>query len=102
MRIRLAPSAVSDLAGIRDYYREVGEELELQFLDRLDVTMDRLRAFPRGAPPVEGFPGVRRARLRQFPYGLFYRLDDDDILILRVLHSRRQPNAALATPASAT
>jgi len=88
--IRLAPSAVSDLAGTRDYYHEISEELEVQFLDQLDVTMERLRTFPKGAPPVEGFPGVRRARVRQFPYGVFYCLDDDDILILRVLHSRRQ------------
>ncbi len=90
MRIRLAPLAASDLAGIRDYYRDISEELEFQFLDQLDVAMDRLRIFPNGAPPVEGFPGVRRARLRQFPYGMFYRLDGDDILVLRVLHSRRQ------------
>lgn len=90
MRIRLAPSAASDLAGIRDYYREISEELEFQFLDQLDVVMDRLGIFPNGAPPVEGFPGVRRARMRQFPYGMFYRLDGDGILILRVLHSRRQ------------
>lgn len=97
MRIRLAPSAVGDLAGIRDYYRDISKELEVQFLDQLDVAMERLRMFPKGAPPVEGFPGVRRARLRQFPYGMFYRLDGHDILILRVLHSRRQSPASAET-----
>ena len=39
MRIRLAPSTVGDLAGIRDYYRDISKELEVQFLDQLDVAM---------------------------------------------------------------
>lgn len=29
------------------------------------------------------------ARMRSLPYGIFYRLDGDDILILRVPHLRR-------------
>lgn len=43
--------------------------------------------FPRGAAPVDGFPDVRRARMRPLPYGMFYGLDAGDILILRVLHT---------------
>lgn len=89
MTIRLTDLAVRDLTEARDHYRAIGEGLESQLLDQLDRVVDRLITFPNGAPPVDGFPGVRRARMRQFPYGVFYRLDGDDILILRVVHTRR-------------
>lgn len=93
MTVRLTPLAVSDLGQIRAHYRDIDESVELRFLDQFDLVIDRLITFPNGAPPVDGFPGVRRARMRRFPYGVFYRLDGFDILILRVLHSRRdQPD----------
>jgi plasmid stabilization system protein ParE len=78
---------MSDPSEIRDYYRAIEVDIEGRFLDRLDRVVERLLSFPRGAPPVEGFPDIRRARMRPFPYGIFYRLDGDDILILRVLHT---------------
>lgn len=91
MTVRLTELAVSDLADAREHSLGIGDEWGLRFLDQLDLVVDRLLAFPNGAPPVDGFPGGRRARMRQFPYGVFYRLDAGDILILRVLHSRRDP-----------
>ena len=93
MRIRLTSQATDDLVEVRDHYRALDGSLEQHFLDQLDRLMSRLSLFPNGAPPVDGFPGVRRARLRAFPYGVFYRLDGDAILILRVLHSRRDTTA---------
>ena len=89
MTVRLTGLAVSDVSEIRGYYRAIDDDIERQFLDRFDLAVERLLSFPRGAPPVDGFPDVRRARMRPFPYGIFYRLDGDDILILRVLHTRR-------------
>lgn len=89
MTVRLAELAVSDLTESRDHSREIDADLEHRVLDQFDLVIDRLVAFPNGAPPVDGFLGVRRARMRQFPHGVFYRLDGDDILILRVLHTRR-------------
>ncbi|MGB4777146.1 type II toxin-antitoxin system RelE/ParE family toxin [Microbacterium sp.] len=78
-----------DLDDAREHYRTIDESLEERFLDQLDRVMQRLVTFPNGAPPVDGFAGVRRARMRQFPYGIFYAVDDEGILVLRVLHTRR-------------
>ncbi len=48
----------------------------------------------RTATP-EGFPAVlrdlRRARLRRFPYGLFYRVHPDALVVLACFHARRDP-----------
>lgn len=89
MTVRLTGLAVSDLSEICGHYRAIDDEIERRFLDRFELVVERLLSFPRGAPPVDGFPDVRRARMRPFPYGIFYRLDGDDILILRVLRTRR-------------
>lgn len=91
MRIRLTASAVVDLESARDDYSAIDPELGHRFLTDVDAAMERLETFPAGAPPVEGFADLRRARLRHFPYGIFYqRLSSGDgLLVVRVLHARR-------------
>jgi plasmid stabilization system protein ParE len=34
---------------------------------------------------------TRRARLRRFPFALYYEIEDERILILAVWHHRRDP-----------
>lgn len=91
MRIRLTARAVVDLESARDYYFAVDPELGHRFLSDLDAAMERLETFPAGAPPVEGFADLRRARLRHFPSGIFYQRSPsgDGLLVVRVLHARR-------------
>lgn len=90
MRIQLTKQAVDDLEEARDYYDPIAADLGARFLDNFDQAIARMRMFPRGAPPVEGVAGVRRARMRRFPYGVFYRLvDDSNLQVLRVLNSKR-------------
>lgn len=96
MTIRLGQHAVDDLHEATEHYAGPEPDLREQFLDDVDLTMARIETFPHGAPPVEGVPGVRRARMRRFPSGVFYRVEDDgDLLIVRVLHSQRQADLDL-------
>lgn len=83
-------NAIADLQAARDRYDEFGVDVAEPFAAALNQTVERLQMFPRSGTPVEGFEDVRRARLRGFPYGLFYRLaETDEVRIVRVLHSRR-------------
>ena len=34
---------------------------------------------------------VRRAFMRRFPYGVFYRVEEDQIIVVGVFHARRDP-----------
>lgn len=97
MTIRFTQRAVVDLEHAHDYYAEINPQLGGQFLDDLDTALDRLEMFPAGAPPVDGFDDLRRARMRRFPYGIFYRHSSvaDDVLVVRVLHTRRHHPGAL-------
>lgn len=89
MRVRLTELAAEDVALAAEHYRDIDEELGLRFLDQIDLVVGRMVTFPNGAPPVDGFAGVRRARMRRFPYGVFSRQDGETLLVLRVLHTRR-------------
>ncbi|MDQ6526815.1 type II toxin-antitoxin system RelE/ParE family toxin [Nocardioides sp. LHD-245] len=89
MRIRLSALAVADIEEAVGHYDEQTPGLGTEFLEAIDRVVERLEMFPDGAPPVDGFPGVRRARVRRFPYGMFYTVASNDVVVLRVLHARR-------------
>lgn len=95
MRVRLTPRAVADVDDAVRHYDGVAVGLGHDFIQQLDAVVERLQVFPQGAPPVEGVPGVRRARLRRFPYGLFYVVEDDELIMLRVLHARTDASGEL-------
>ena len=59
------------------------------FLLEALAAIDRIRRFPEAWHPLGD--RIRRCRLRRFPYGLIYALDQGDILILAVAHARREP-----------
>jgi plasmid stabilization system protein ParE len=93
MRLLLRSAAAADLRAARKYYDEsahgLGDELAID-LDRLFA---RLVVFPHSAPLVDGYAPVRRARLRRFPYGVFYLPGEDRIDVLRIVHAARAPGA---------
>lgn len=96
MRVPFSPHAAGDAAAALDYYAGIDPALSSQFLDDVEAAIDRIVTFPDGAPPVEGFDHLRRARMRRFPYGVFYQLTPPgDLLIVRLFHTRRHHDAAL-------
>lgn len=42
------------------------------------------------------FGEIRRLNLNRFPYGIFYRVDQEEICILAVLHGSREDQIVLA------
>lgn len=97
MTVIVRPKAADDLRTAHAYYAEIDAGLSAAFGAELDQVVDRLVMFPRSGVVVEQIGRVRRARMRRFPYGVFYRLaDPDEVRILRVLHSRRNSDVALS------
>lgn len=98
LRVILTRHAVGDVEEVYDYYADIDPELGARFVEGVDATFERMLMFPRGAPPVEGFDELRRARMSRFPYGIFYQQTrGGDLLVVRVLHSRRHQTDALDT-----
>jgi plasmid stabilization system protein ParE len=53
------------------------------------ATIDRIKDLPRSGSPHQA--SFRRAVLSRFPFSLVYRLVEDDIEIIAVMHHRRRP-----------
>ncbi|QQR99602.1 MAG: type II toxin-antitoxin system RelE/ParE family toxin [Austwickia sp.] len=99
INVVLAPAAVADVRAARDHYAEVSAELADAFVEALGRVVERLTAFPRSGTMVEGFSDLRRARMRRFPYGVFYQLSEPaEVRIVRVLHDRQDRPRGLDHP----
>jgi toxin ParE1/3/4 len=88
--VRFARPAVADVEAARDYYEAIRDDLAVEFRDELEVVLERLTTFPLSGRPVAEIRGVRRARLRRFPFSIFYSVTSEAIEVVRVLHGARQ------------
>ena len=62
----------------------------MRFLDAIERCTDLMAEFPKGGSAWDFVGrGIRRWNVAGFPYGLFYRFDGQQVVILRVLHSAR-------------
>ena len=57
----------------------------------VEQAITRIRALPGLAPEWPNRPAVRHLVLGRFPYGIAYLVGDENIIILALAHSRRQP-----------
>jgi plasmid stabilization system protein ParE len=85
----ITPEAEQDLAEAKEGYEQKREGMGEQFLLCVEAAFDHICRLPAAATEV--YPGVRRVVVRHFPYGVFYRVDSDQIAVLAVYHSSRDP-----------
>jgi hypothetical protein len=78
-----------DLAEATRWYERQHKGLGAEFLLCVEEALDRIRLLPEGYREVG--PGVRRVIVRRFPYGLYYRVDPDQIAVIALYHSKRDP-----------
>ncbi len=83
------PLAESDLDRATSWYEDQKRGLGFRFLDAADHLFNRLRDSPLQFPLVS--TDVRRALLHTFPYAVYFRVTDHVVVVLAVLHLRRDP-----------
>lgn len=89
MIIRFTPEADTELAEARQWYAHQHQDLDLEFMQCVDDALSRVVLNPLQYPIV--FKTLRRAVVRRFPFAVFYELGADEIHIVAVFHSRRDP-----------
>jgi plasmid stabilization system protein ParE len=73
------------------FYEANRPDLGREFLDELDATIQRIIANPKAWQVLDG--EIRRCRLRRFPYGVIYAIEDEIVLIVSVMHLHRNPSS---------
>jgi plasmid stabilization system protein ParE len=83
------PAAAADVEEAHRWYEARQTSLGNQFLEAVSMLIESITANPESFPVI--YRQTRRALLRRFPYALYYRIVDDQIIVVACMHGRRNP-----------
>lgn len=89
MNLLVRPAAEADLEEAFAWYEKRQQGLGTEFLDCVEEGFNKILLKPDFGFVVHQL--MRRARVRRFPYGVFYLVTDSTIVVVGVLHGRRAP-----------
>jgi plasmid stabilization system protein ParE len=89
-RLVVRPQAQAEILEARHWYDQQRAGLGEQFALEVDLTVSAVLERPLSFPVVHG--ATRRAIVRRFPYGVFFRILSDEIVILGIVHGHREPS----------
>ena len=87
-RVHFRPEAAAEVLETRDWYEQRQPGLGAAFRATLDRAIEKIAENPSHFRRVHG--GTRRGLLDRFPYAVYFRLDDEDVIVLAV-HGRQHP-----------
>lgn len=88
MTIKILLSAVQNLIDGYWFYERQAEGVEVYFLDTLFSDIESLTIYA-GIHPI--YFKYHRLLSKRFPFAIYYRVEEDTILIYAVLDCRRNP-----------
>ena len=89
--------ARTELVDAHAWYEAQSPGLGAEFVRAVDATLQRALREPEASAAVHG--SIRRALVRRFPYGVFYHAITDEVVVLAVVHARRNPRRWPGRPA---
>ena len=72
-----------------EWYESRAKGLGLRFTDEIDSTVERIKLNPDLYQIITG--NIRRIQVNRFPYSVFYKTEDDTLVIIRIFHNKRKP-----------
>lgn len=87
--IRLTLAAERDLTAAFVWYEEQSPGLGRRLVSQLEALLERIGEMPRQFPEVTS--GYRRGLLHRFPYGVYFSVEPNRVVIHAVLHLHRDP-----------
>ena len=88
-KIIIRPAAEDDLEEAAAWYEARRAGLGREFLASIDQALERLKRHPDFGIPAH--KTLRRTSVSRFPYGVFYQVFGEKILVVGVFHGRRAP-----------
>ena len=86
-RVYIREAAQTDILKTSDWYEDQRDGLGDEFLVCLADALSRLEADPEQFPSYHR--GFRRVLTERFPYRLFFRIEQDAVIVFRILHVAR-------------
>ncbi len=88
-RIEAAPAVVADIEAAFEWYESEEPDLGFEFLEEVRAAYQRILEGPFKYQELRS--GIRRALTRRFPYGIYFSIDGDAVVIVAVLHTALDP-----------
>ncbi len=89
VQILFRREAEADLHDAYDWYETQSQGLGEDFLLCVEAAINQVKRNPKAFQTV--YRKVRRALLRRFPYGIFYTVSEQTIVVVAVFHAKRDP-----------
>ena len=89
-RLSLREEATADTREAFTWYEARATGLGFDFLRALRATLAAVERAPQQFPIT--LQDIRRARLRRFPYSVYFVPLGSDLVVLAVMHDRRHPH----------
>lgn len=89
MNFSLLPAAQLELDEAVQWYEAQSPGLGERFLVEAVHAFGLIRQFPVAWHPLSA--NTRRCRLKRFPYGVIYAIENNNILVIALAHLHREP-----------
>lgn len=85
----LRKEAEEDIRTAYEWYEQQRKQLGRAFVVEIDRIFEVIEEQPDAY--TQCFKSIRRALCKKFPYAVYFTRKNSDIIVLAVLHQRRQP-----------
>ena len=97
MRLRVTRRVATQIAKALEYIEADSPQGANHVRERIQTLFRLLEQHPYAGQATD-LPGVRRLTLSPYPYLIFYRVTDSEVIVQRMRHTSRQPRSASGTP----
>jgi len=87
--IRFKEDALADASEIANWYNEKKNGLGLEFLDELELAVKKIKTNPFHYQVQKN--EIRQILLDKFPYLVMFEIEQNQIIIYSIIHSKRNP-----------
>lgn len=88
-KLIVRPEAESDISEAYSWYEKYSKGLGSNFVHAVDESISSIQRNPESYQKIHKH--IRRVLVHRFPYGIFYLLEWEAIVVIAVFHARRAP-----------
>ncbi len=92
MKVKFTPTARRQFLEVLAYIRADSQSAAFTFGDKAESSLLRLRDFPESGRTLPEFSDIAFREVIVTPYRFFYRVKEQTVWIVAVLHSAQLPN----------
>jgi plasmid stabilization system protein ParE len=89
--VHFRPDAETDVADAAAWYENQSAGLGAEFLDEILASCNGIAENPQMYPALHR--NTRRVVIHKFPFGIYYRVENELVTIIAVMHGSRDPNS---------